>query len=70
MPAESVAQRRLMAACEHGADYPSCKKMRKSMSTEQMHDFAVTKESGLPKHVGGKRGKTGFQKLAHEPGLD
>ena len=50
MPAKSKAQRRLMGACEHGANWASCPK---GMSKQQMHDFAVTKESKLPKHVKG-----------------
>lgn len=45
MPAESKAQRRLMAACENGADYPSCPK---GMTKSQEHDFAKTPEKGLP----------------------
>ena len=50
MPAESKSQRRLFGACEHGADFPECSKMRKSMTHEQMHDFAKTPEKGLPGH--------------------
>ena len=49
--ARSVAQRRLMGACEHGADWESCPK---HMTKKQMHDFAVTKERGLPEHVAGR----------------
>lgn len=45
MPAVSKSQRRLMGACEHGADYEACPK---DMTKEQMHDFATTKETGLP----------------------
>lgn len=37
-----------MGACEHGADYASCPK---HMTREQMHDFAITKDKGLPEHV-------------------
>ncbi len=48
MPAKSKKQRRLMAAAEHGADFPMAKKVRGSMSKSQMHDFAATKEKGLP----------------------
>lgn len=53
MPATSKAQRRLMGAAEHGADFPMAKKLRKSMSKDQLHDFAATKEKGLPVHVKG-----------------
>ena len=48
MPAKSKAQRRLMAAAEHGAKFPMARKIRKSMTKSQMRDFAKTKEKGLP----------------------
>ena len=51
MPAKSVKQRRLIAAAEHGADFPMAKKIRKSMSSAQMHDFSATPEVGLPDRV-------------------
>lgn len=51
MPAKSVAQRRLMAAAEHGASFPMAKKLRQSMSLNQLHDFASTSEKSLPSHV-------------------
>lgn len=51
MPAQSRAQRRLFAAAEHGADFPMARKLRASMSMQQMHDFAATSEKGLPPHV-------------------
>lgn len=53
MPSKSIAQRRLMGACEHGADLASCPK---GMTKGQMHDFASTKEKGLPMHKGKKKG--------------
>lgn len=46
MPAKSVAQRRLMGACSHGADYDSCPK---GMSHEKMREYASTPERDLPK---------------------
>lgn len=49
MPAVSKAQRRFMAACEHGAGYASCPT---GMTKQQMHDFAATKESSLPERKG------------------
>jgi hypothetical protein len=55
MPAKSKSQRRLMGACEHGAHFPACKKIRKSMTRQEMHDFATTKEKGLPKRVKRKK---------------
>jgi len=48
MPAVSIAQRKLMGACEHGAGYASCPK---GMTKEQMHDYASTPDKGLPKRV-------------------
>jgi len=51
MPAKSKAQRRVMAAAEHGADFPMAQKIRSSMSVGQMHDFAATSEKNLPSHV-------------------
>lgn len=58
MPAKSIAQRRLMGACEHGAGYASCPK---GMSKGQMHDFATTPEKGLP-----MRKKKGLKEMMHE----
>ncbi len=52
MPAKSVAQRKLFGACEHGSDYASCPK---GMTKKQMHDFASTKDKGLPYRVKAKR---------------
>jgi hypothetical protein len=40
-----------MRAAEHGADFPMARKVRQSMTHQQMHDFAVTKDAGLPAHV-------------------
>ena len=54
-PSVSKRQRRLMAAAEHGADFPEARKIRASMSHEQMHDFAVTKEAHLPEKKKHKR---------------
>lgn len=51
MPAKSVAQQRLMQAAEHGAQFPAAKKIRQSMTHQQMHDFAVGSEKGKPMHV-------------------
>jgi len=52
MPARSKAQQHLMAAAEHGADFPMAKKVRASMSRESMHDFAATPTKKLPEHTG------------------
>jgi hypothetical protein len=53
MPSTSKAQRRFMGMCEH-SDHPPdrCPKM----TQEQFHDFASTKEKGLP-YRASKKGK-------------
>ncbi len=51
MPSKSKAQQRLMAAAEHGADFPMAAKIRESMSLAQMHDFASGPMKGKPTHV-------------------
>jgi hypothetical protein len=52
MPARSKAQQEAMAIAEHD---PSKLYARNSgllkMSQQQLHDFAATKEKGLPKRV-------------------
>ncbi len=51
MPAKSKAQQHLMAAAEHGAQFPMAKQLRGSMSLGQMGEFASTPSKGLPSHV-------------------
>ena len=50
MPATSVAQRQAMAIAEHHPSelYARNKAMLK-MTKSQLHDFAATKQTGLPK---------------------
>lgn len=50
MPAVSQAQQRLMAAAEHGATFPMARRLRKSMTHQQLHDFASGSMKGKPKH--------------------
>jgi hypothetical protein len=40
-----------MAAAEHGATFPMAKKVRSSMTHQQLHDFAVGSMKGKPAHV-------------------
>jgi hypothetical protein len=40
-----------MQAAEHGANFPMAKKLRQSMTHEQLHDFSVGSERGKPEHV-------------------
>ncbi len=51
MPAKSKAQQRLMAAAEHGADFPMAQQIQSSMSLGQMRDFARGPMAGKPEHV-------------------
>ena len=51
MPSTSVAQQHLMQAAEHGANFPMAKKLRHSMTHQQLHDFSVGSEKGKPQHV-------------------
>ena len=51
MPSVSVAQQHLMQAAEHGANFPLARKLRKSMTHKQLHDFSVGSEKGKPKHA-------------------
>ncbi len=52
MPARSTAQRRAMAIAEHHPSelYAKNKGMAK-MSKSQLHDFASTKEKGMPHYA-------------------
>jgi hypothetical protein len=61
IPSVSKKQRRLMGAAEHGADFPMAKKVRASMTKGQMHDFAKTKEKGLPEKKHKKKDKMSFK---------
>ena len=51
MPSKSKAQARLFQAAEHGATFPKAKALAKSLTHQQMHDFAATSTSHLPAHV-------------------
>ena len=59
MPAVSKAQRQAMAIAEHGKATPGSPsaEMAASMSKAQLHDFAATKEKGLPEHKKQRRMK-------------
>jgi hypothetical protein len=52
MPAKSIAQRRLFSIAEHApsALYSRNKGLAK-LPQQTLHDFAATKEKGLPKKV-------------------
>jgi len=65
MPAKSRAQQRLMAAAEHGANFPMAKKLRGSMSMSQLHDFASGSEKGKPQHVAKANNSHPHKNLGH-----
>ena len=59
MPATSVAQRQMMAIAEHHpGELYARNKAALGMTKEQLHDFAATKQKGLPKRVKKRQGKT------------
>lgn len=52
MPAKSKAQRELMAIAEHDPSKVSAKNAGVlKMSHQQLHDFAATKQKGIPQRV-------------------
>ena len=51
MPSKSKAQQRLMAAAEHGADFPLARQIQESMSLAQMRDFSRGPMTGKPEHI-------------------
>lgn len=60
MPAKSTAQRMAMAIAEHHPEklHKSNKAMLQ-MSKGQLHDFAATREKGLPHYVAQRKRKQG-----------
>ena len=54
MPSVSRAQQRLMGAAEHGAKFPLAKKLRRQMTHEQLHDFAVSITKQHPARTGNR----------------
>jgi hypothetical protein len=40
-----------MQAAEHGASFPMARKLRRTMTHAQLHDFAVGSEKNKPSHV-------------------
>jgi hypothetical protein len=51
VPSKSKAQQKLFQAAEHGANFPMARKIRASMTHQQMHDFAAGSMAGKPAHV-------------------
>ena len=51
MPSVSKSQQRLMAAAEHGADFPAAERLRKTMSQTQLHEFATGSMKEKPEHT-------------------
>ena len=54
MPAKSASQRRLMAAAEQGASFPKAKKLRATMSRQQLRDFATKPTGNRYAKMGGR----------------
>jgi hypothetical protein len=57
-----MSQYRLMQAALHGADFPMAKKLRKSMSTKQLHEFTDHGPLSKADHVG----DSGTRKRAYQ----
>lgn len=67
MPSKSKAQQRLMAAAEHGAQFPMAQQIRKSMTHQQMHDFASGPMKGKPAHVEHRHPHRNLGAFLHKP---
>ena len=68
MPATSKAQRELMAIAEHHPSEVSAKNRGiLKMTHAQLHDYAATKETGLPSHV--EKPSKGARKAGRYEGL-
>jgi hypothetical protein len=68
MPAESTAQREVMAIAEHHPEKLHAENRGLlSMSHSQLHDFAATSEKHLPEHVkpSGQHAHASY-KMAHK----
>ena len=51
MPAVSTAQQHAFQAAKAGANFPLARKLRASMSSEKLDEFASGSEAGKPEHV-------------------
>lgn len=58
MPSVSKRQQRLMGAAEHGAQFPAAKALRRSMTHQQLHDFASGSMKGKPERSDAHHGLT------------
>ncbi len=68
MPATSKAQRRAMAVAEHSPEKLKGKnKGLAKMSKEKLHEFASTKEKGLPQHAKSKSPKKNDKYVKSKP---
>jgi hypothetical protein len=67
MPARSTAQRRAMAIAEHHPEeLHAANRGLLGMSHQQLHDFASTKEKGLP-HYAGQHPHRNLGRYLHAP---
>jgi hypothetical protein len=51
VPSKSKSQQRLFQAAEHGAQFAAAKKLRATLSEQQLHDFASGSMKGKPEHT-------------------
>jgi len=51
VPSRSKSQQRLFGAAYGGATFPEAQRLRDTMTTQQLKDFASTPQSFLPEHV-------------------
>jgi len=58
VPSTSKSQQRLFGAAEHGADFPAARKLRSTMSHQQLHDFASGSMKGKPERAASKPGRS------------
>lgn len=69
MPSVSKSQQRLMGAAEHGATFPMARKVRASMTHQQLHDFASGSMKGKPAHVKAGKPKSVAERLRMKHGV-
>jgi hypothetical protein len=51
MPSKSRSQQRLFQAAAHGATFAKAKALRRSMTSDQLHEFASGSEKGKPERI-------------------
>ena len=67
MPAKSQSQQRLMAAAEHGSNFPKAKALRASMTMSELGDYARGPMKGKPERVKSFNPAKNLGKYHHKP---